>query len=157
MWFMTTNDDTTLLVLNELLTACKDAEEGYDTAADAVAVPELVELFEGYSLQRGKFVVELQDRIRTLRATPTSAGSPLGAAHRGWMGLKAAMESNETHALLAECERGEDMALKVYGAALKEPNVDAQSRALIQRQYEQVQAAHDRVRQLRDSATYAHR
>lgn len=154
---MTTNDDATLLMLNELLMANKDAEEGYQTAADAVAVPELVELFEGYALQRGKFVVELHDRIRTMRGTPAKTGTPMGALHQGWMGLKAAVASNETHALLAECERGDDMALKVYGTALKDQNLDGQSREIIQRQYEQVQAAHDRVRQLRDSATYAHR
>lgn len=154
---MTTNDDTTLLVLNELLMANKDAEQGFQTAADVVAVPELVELFEGYALQRGKFVLELQERIRTLRGTPAKSGSPAGALHRGWLGLKAAVESNETHAILAECERGEDMSIKLYGAALKDRDLDQQSRTLIQQQYEQVQAAHDRVRQLRDSATYAHR
>lgn len=154
---MTTNDDTTLRVLNELLMACRDAEQGYQAAADAVPAPELVELFEGYALQRGKFVVELQDRIRVLRGTPVKGGSPAGALHRGWMELKTAMASNETHALLAGCERGEDMATKLYGAALRDTAVDPQSRALVQRQYEQVQAAHDRIRQLRDSATYAAR
>lgn len=154
---MTTNDDKALLVLNELLMVCKDAEQGYQAAADAVPVPELVELFEGYALQRGKFVVELQERIRDLRGTAAKTGSPMGALHRAWMGLKGAVDSNETHALLAECERADAMAAKVYGAALQDPDIDGQSRALIQRQYELVQAAHDRVRQLRDSATYAAR
>jgi uncharacterized protein (TIGR02284 family) len=151
---MTTNDDTTILVLNRLLTANKDAEQGYQAAADAVAVPVLVELFEGYALQRGKFVVELGDRIRTLRGTPEQAGTALGALQRGWMGLKAAMAENDTRALLEECESADAMAARLYGAALKEQNIDPSSRQLIQRQYELVQAAHDRVRQLRDSSVY---
>jgi uncharacterized protein (TIGR02284 family) len=154
---MTTNDDTTLLVLNELLMANKDAEQGYQAAADAVPVAELVELFETLALERGKFVVQLQDRIRTLRGTPAKSGSPAGALHRGWMGLKAAVEANEAHALLAECERGDDMSLKLYAAALRESRLDGISRQLVQEQYERVQLAHDRVRQLRDSASYAHR
>ena len=154
---MITNDDTTLLVLNELLIANKDAEQGYSAAADAVHEAELVELFEGYALQRGKYVQELLERIRTLRGTPATSGSPLGALHRGWMNFKASHDANETHTLLAECERGEDMALKAYASALKQSDLDAISRTLIQNQYEQVQAAHDRVRQLRDSSTYAHR
>jgi uncharacterized protein (TIGR02284 family) len=154
---MTTNDDTTLLVLNELLMANRDAEQGYQAAADAVHEAELVELFEGYALQRGKYVQQLENRIRTLRGTPAKSGSPLGALHRGWMNFKANTDAHETHALLAECERGEDMALKLYAAALKTADIDGQSRSLIQAQYEQVQAAHDRVRQLRDSPTYAHR
>jgi uncharacterized protein (TIGR02284 family) len=73
------------------------------------------------------------------------------------MGLKTAIESNEAHALLAECERGEDMAVKAWGAAVQDPDLDRQSREMVQRQYELVQATHDRVKQLRDSATYAHR
>lgn len=154
---MTTNDDTTLLVLNNLIMAMKDAEQGYQAAADRVGVPELAELFEANVRQRTKFVLELQNRVRALRSTPAKTGTPVGALHRGWMGLKAALESNETHAILAECERGDDMSLKLFGSALKEIDIDRQSRELIQQQYEQVQAAHDRVRQLRDGETYAHR
>jgi hypothetical protein len=44
-----------------------------------------------------------------------------------------------------------------YREALAERALDAQTRQLVQEQYELVQASHDRVRQLRDSATYAHR
>lgn len=154
---MTTNDDQTLLILNDLLLACRDAEKAFQTAADHAKLPDLIELFAGFSLERAKFAKELEARIRTLRATPATPPNPGAALHRAWMGLKTAIESNEAHALLAECERGEDMAVKAYGAALQEPNLDGQSRELIQRQYELVQAAHDRVRQLRDSETYAHR
>lgn len=154
---MTTNDDTTLLVLRELILSGRDAEQGYQRAADRVKVPELVELFESYALQRKKFVIELEDRVRTLRGTPPEGGTVAGALHRAWMGVAEAVEGAETHALLAECERGEDAAAKAYAAALGEPKVDGQTREVIQRHYEQVQAAHDRIRQLRDSATYAHR
>jgi uncharacterized protein (TIGR02284 family) len=154
---MTTNDDKTILILNDLLLAARDAEKGFETAAEAAKLPELIELFEGYSLQRAKFVKELEERIRTLRATPVKVPNPAAAAHRAWMGVKTAIEANEAHALLAECERGEDMAVKAWGTAVKDPDLDRQSRDLVQRQYELVQATHDRVKQLRDSATYAHR
>lgn len=154
---MITNDDTALLVLKDLILAGRDAEHGYQLAADRVKLPELVELFEGYALQRRKFLGELEERVRTLRGTPPSSDSTVaGALHRGWMGLKTALESAEAHALLAECERGDALSVKAYGAALGEADVDAQTRQVIQQQYEQVQAAHDRVRQLRESATYAH-
>src|SRR4051812_27739566 len=154
---MTTNDDTALVILNDLLMTARDAERGFQTASDAVQKPELVELFAGFVLQRAKFAAELEQRIRTLRGEPVKLPNPAAAMHRAWMELDAAIESNETHAILAECERGEDMALKAYATALQSRDIDVQTRALIQRQYELVQAAHDRIRQLRDSATYAHR
>ncbi|MES2691882.1 MAG: PA2169 family four-helix-bundle protein [Verrucomicrobiota bacterium] len=151
---MTTNDDATLLALNELLIATRDAERGYQEAADVVALRDLVELFEGYALQRAKFAGEMEERIKTLRATPVKGGSPIGALHRGWMDLKVAADADPTHAraLLEECERGEDLALKLYAATLKSQDLDQITRTMIQRHYEQVQAAHDRVRQLRDAA-----
>ena len=154
---MTTNDHKTLLVLNNLIRASRDAEQGYLAAADAVAEPELVEMFAAYALQRARFADELHERVRSLRGTPENNGSPGGDVHRTWMGFRAAIEANDTHAILSECERGEDLAVMACRDALAERDIDNQSRGVIQRHYEFVQAAHDRVRQLRDSATYAHR
>lgn len=155
---MITNDDQALLALNSLIRVGRDAERGYLAAADIVPEPELVELFSEKALQRGKFVEELEDRIRTLRSTPDKAeGSIAGEAHRAWMGYATKMATAECHAILAECERGEDMAVAAHRDALARRDIDNQTRAIIQRHYEQVQAAHDRVKQLRDSATYAQR
>lgn len=147
---MITNDDLTLQVLNGLLMVSRDAEKGYQEAADVVTDPALVELFEEYALQRGKFALELRERITALRATPSDTGTPFAGLHRAWMDLKAALETRESRALLTECERGDALALKGYAAALREQDIDGQSRDLIQRQYELVQAAHDRIRQLRE-------
>ncbi len=154
---MTTNDEKTVLILNELMLAARDAEQGFQAAADRAQKRELIELFAAFSLQRAKFAKELEQRIRTLRATPARLPSPLAAAHRAWMNARMAFESNQAHALLAECERGEDLAVKAWATALKDPDLDGQTRDLVQVQYEQVQAAHDRIRQLRDSAEYAFR
>jgi len=154
---MTTNDRKTLLVLNNLIRASRDAEQGYLAAADAVPEPELVEMFAAYALQRAKFADELQERLRILRGTPETHGGLGGDVHRTWMGFRAAIESNDSHAILSECERGEDLAVMACRDALAERDLDNQTRGVIQRHYEFVQAAHDRVRQLRDSTVYAHR
>ncbi len=154
---MINNDDQALLVLNTLIRAGRDAEKGYLAAADLVAEPELVELFSEKALQRAKFVVEMEERIRTLRSTPEKDETVAGEVHRGWMGFRTQLASNECHAILSEVERGEDISVKAYGEALAQKDLDGQTRVLVQQQYEQVQAAHTRVRQLRDSATYAHR
>jgi uncharacterized protein (TIGR02284 family) len=56
------------------------------------------------------------------------------------------------HAVLAECERGEDAAKAAYEAALQK-NLPADVRTLVERQYQGVKANHDRVRNLRNAAT----
>lgn len=154
---MITTDETALRVLNSLIHASRDAEQGFLAAADGVAAPELVEIFSHYAMQRAKFAGELEERVRVLRGAPEKGGSLGGEVHRAWMGLKAAVQANQIHGILEECERGEDMAVMAYRQALAERDVDKQTRDLIQRQYEFVQAAHDRVRQFRDSETYAQR
>ena len=154
---MITNDEKALFVLNRLIRAGRDGELGFLAAADGVPDPELVQLFAEYAVQRAKAVVELQERVRVLRGTPDDNGTLGGEVHRAWLGLKAAMDATDIHGVLAECVRGEEAAVMVYREALAERDVDEQTRDIIQRQYEQVQATHDRLRQLRDSAAYAHR
>ena len=56
------------------------------------------------------------------------------------------------HAVLAECERGEDAAKAAYEAALQK-SLPADVRTLVERQYQGVKANHDRVRNLRNAAT----
>ncbi|MDO8543349.1 MAG: PA2169 family four-helix-bundle protein [Opitutaceae bacterium] len=154
---MKLSDEPALAVLNALLAVCTDSQQGYENAAADITDPELARVFNGYAEQRIKFADELHDRIRTLRREPDMSGTVGGDVHRAWMDVKAAMASAQHHAVLVECERADALAAKAYGAALQTRDLDEDTRRLIQRQYEAVQAAHDRVRQLRDSATYAHR
>lgn len=152
---MISNDDKAIAALNSLIHAGRDAEQGYMAAADAVAEPELIQMFAEFALERAKFVVELKHRVKTLRAEPADNGTLAGEAHRAWTGLRAIFETNEPHAILVECERGEDISVLAYREALAERDIDPQTRGLIQRQYEQVQAAHDRVRQLQQRLSRA--
>ena len=55
------------------------------------------------------------------------------------------------HAVLAECERGEDAAKAAYEAALRK-TCRPMLRTLVERQYQGVKANHDRVRNLRNAA-----
>jgi uncharacterized protein (TIGR02284 family) len=154
---MKLSDDTALNGLNQLLQVCRASQRGYQQAVTNASDPDLARLFSDYAGQRSKYIAELEDRIRTLRSDPAQGTLPGASMHQGWMEVKSASAFAPLHALLEECERGEDMAVAAYRTALQQRDMDEQSRRLIQRQYEGVQAAHDRVRQLRDSATYAHR
>ena len=154
---MLKTDDTSLGVLNALLAICYDSQQGYEVAATDVTDPELGRLFGELGAQRMMFGDELAARIKTLRAEPRQRGTAMGEVHRAWLDFRAANAQPQARALLLECERAEVLAVRAYGAALKTPDVDEQTLKLIQRQYEQVQLAHDRVRDLRDSPAYADR
>ena len=58
--------------------------------------------------------------------------------------------SGDDHAILAECERGEDSAVKEYKEAMQE-GLSSPVSDIVSRQYTDVKDAHDRIKQLRDA------
>jgi uncharacterized protein (TIGR02284 family) len=152
---MIRTDEPSLRALNALLPICNASQQGYETAARDAIDPELGRLFGELAAQRMKFGDELRERIRTLRAQPGGDESRVAATHRMWIDLQAALAADQAHVLLAECERAEDIAVAAYRDALATTDLDDLTQRLIQQQYEAVQIAHDRVRQLRDSPDYA--
>ena len=152
---MNSTINETIDTLNDLTEILKDGEHGFRTAAKDVEAPELAALFNRYATQRAEFAATLQAHVVALGAKVDKSGSITGDLHRGWINLKAALSTNEPHAVLSEAERGEDAAVAAYRKALDQGDLDQPTRDLISRQYTEVKAAHDHVRTLRDSSTYA--
>ncbi len=148
---MTSNTSNTS-VLNDLIETLKDGQAGFRAASEDVESPELKTLFNQFSLQRSAFAGELQSLAHEFGDhNPTDSSSVAGALHRGWIDLKAALTSHDDHAILSECERGEDVAVAAYRKALEDPDISATVADTLQRQYGDVKAAHDRVKALRDA------
>ncbi len=138
--------------VNSLIETLKDGEQGFRQSAEAAKDPALKSLFNEFSTERSRFAGELQDQLRQIgESEPEDSSSVAGSIHRAWIGLKAAVSSGDDHAILAECERGEDSAISEYKKAI---GIDLSSplRETVSRQYDKVKLAHDRVRSLRDSS-----
>jgi uncharacterized protein (TIGR02284 family) len=90
----------------------------------------------------------LQNEVLRLGGDPEKAGSVAATLHRGWINMKSAVTGEDENAVLAECERGEDSAVANYKDALADENLPSDVRSIIERQYAQVQEAHDRIRNL---------
>jgi uncharacterized protein (TIGR02284 family) len=139
--------------INSLIETLKDGQEGFRKAAEAVRDPELKSLFNEYSLQRSRFAGELQSEAISLgESKPEDSSSTAGALHRTWINLKSAITSKDDHAILAECERGEDSAVKEYRDAMEKEGLSAPVREIVSRQFTEVKSAHDRIKQLRDAS-----
>jgi len=138
--------------INNLIETLKDGQEGFKQAAEGVKDPQLKSLFNEYSQQRSRFATELQSQARSLgEPEPETGSSAAGALHRSWINLKSAVTKGDGHAILAECERGEDSAVEQYKKAVDD-NLSAQLREIVSRQYAEIKKAHDRIRNLRDAA-----
>ncbi len=139
--------------INGLIETLKDGQEGFKQAAEAVKDSNLKSLFSEFSLQRAKFAGELQSQAQQLgESNPEDSSSVAGAMHRTWIDLKSALTSGDDHAILAECERGEDSAIKEYKEAMEGQDLSSPVRDIISRQYSEVKSAHDRIKGLRDAA-----
>lgn len=140
-------------VLNNLIETCKDGEKGFREAADEVRNPSLRTLFSEYATQRAQYAQELQQTVASLGQSPEQSGSVAGALHRGWIDVKSAITGKDDQAIVNECERGEDMAVSAYRDAMAK-DLPSDLKSLVERQYQGVQEAHGRVRDLKHSGVH---
>jgi uncharacterized protein (TIGR02284 family) len=135
--------------LNNLIETLKDGKNGFETAASDVKDARVISTFQELAQERGRLAGELQAEVRKLGGDPEMSGSAAAAVHRGWINIKSALGGGEK-AILAEAERGEDVAVKHFEKAMKE-KLPADVASVVQRQYASVKKAHDRVRDMRDT------
>jgi uncharacterized protein (TIGR02284 family) len=141
------DNDKVISTLNRLIETVTDGEEGFKTAAEGLTDPQTKALFLQYSRGRGEMARELQAEVRKIGGAPDQGGSVSGTLHRGWINIKSAVTGRNDSSIIAEAERGEDVAKKVFEEALNEP-LPPSTRALVQQLAARVREAHDRVRSI---------
>ena len=139
-------------LINKLVEINHDRTEGYRKAADETEDADIKALFDKYSRQSGEFGSELTKRVSTLGEEPVKGTSASGKVYRAWMDVKSALTSKDRKAILGSCEFGEDVAVSAYRDVLEEKELSPESRILVERQMSMITAAHDEIRNLRDTA-----
>jgi uncharacterized protein (TIGR02284 family) len=148
------NENDAVSVLEDLIETCKDGQKGYQDAASHVKRMDLKTFFNEQSLERARFAGELQEeRIRLGHTDKKDSGSVSATLHRTWIDTKVSMGAGDK-AILESVEAGEDNAKEAYQKAVTSdlPENIAQ---IVRRQAASVQAAHDKVKSLRDEAKAA--
>ncbi|MDB5818105.1 MAG: aldehyde dehydrogenase [Rhizobacter sp.] len=143
------NNNDVVKALNDLIETSKDGEMGFDKSADQVKNSELKALFKQRAAECRQSASELQAQVTQYGGSPQTGGSTVGALHRTWVQVRGSISTLSDHAVLEECERGEDHALARYRAALKE-ELPATLMTLVERQLQGVQRNHDQIKSLRD-------
>lgn len=131
-------------VLNDLIETAKNGQEGYKAAASGVDDPATKSALTKFSEQRAQFAEDLKGRVRALGGDTEKGGSPLGSAHRGWINVKAAVSQKDESAILAECKKGDEAAIKNYEGAL-DKNLPEKLRGEIKGQLEDIKSAYEQV------------
>ena len=138
----------TQALLNELVETLKEGEKGYAEAMTDVEDADLKETFKEFALQRSGYINEIEDQMLKLNLNPDESTSVTSKVHRAFINLKGLVTGKDRVAILNECERGEDYAVKAYQTALKAQDLPSTVKGIIEKQYQGVQAAHSKIKSL---------
>jgi uncharacterized protein (TIGR02284 family) len=147
---LVTMSDKAAGYVQDLIKLNIDSAEGFTAAADSIDSPDIASVFREYASQRSANAEALKAAVAYNGQQPAQSGSVTGTVHRWWLELKGKVTAGGLHAVLSEAERGEDTIKHRYEAALKEC-AGSPVLGVLQSQYTGVKAAHDNVRDLRDS------
>jgi uncharacterized protein (TIGR02284 family) len=138
--------------VQELIQINIDARDGFEYAAGKLENMSIAGLFEQMAAERRVQAEELSRLVEYNGEEPDRSGSFSAAVHRAWMGIRDSLSTakSDDYAILAEAERGEDAILEAYEDALK-CGCSGGLYDVLQRHYQGVKSAHDRVRDLRDA------
>lgn len=147
------NKEKAIDAINELITINNDRIEGYETAIGETNETDLKGIFAGMIQSSQKCKSELTFEVQKLGGTPAEGTKNTGKIYRIWMELKAAITDKNRKAILNSCEFGEDVAKGSYEKVLEQEkeHLSIEQNKLVQTQYSQLKAEHDKIKSLRDS------
>jgi len=141
-------------VINDLIQINNDRVAGFEKVIADIKDEnlDLKELFQGYALQSREYGQELAAIVGSSEEVETG-NSVSGTLHRAWIDVKSLFGGSDRASILAEAERGEDSIKKTYQDALSGGELPADALEIVTRQARKINAAHDQIKALRDTAS----
>jgi len=131
-------------VLNDLIQLCRDGENGYRDAAESVKDGFTQMLLKEFARRRSRFAAVLQGYVRAHGGTPQRKGSVAGSIHKSWMNFQCAIGKNDDRAIISECKRGEEFALRHYKQA-RSTDLPSDLLSILQMQAEEIEKAAEKL------------
>jgi uncharacterized protein (TIGR02284 family) len=141
-------------VLNDLIEINNDRVAGFEKAIKDLdeGDADLKAVFEKFANESRNNINELTTTVNSFGGEAETGTSGTGAIHRAWLDVKATFTGHDRKSVLAECERGEDAIKKAYKSAIDESSeLSPEALQIISSQQQGINAAHDRIKALRDS------
>lgn len=139
-------------VLNDLVMINNDRIVGYEKAVKELKPEDqdLRSLFDHMIIESQQIKSDLVQELQVLHGDVEKGTTEMGKIYRGWMSLKAVFTGESRHAILSNCEYGEDSAQKAYDKALETEKLPAFLREMFINQHATLKASHDEIRDLRN-------
>ena len=146
------NNKETIEVLNDLIQINNDRIVGYERAIKETKPEDddLKVFFATMISESHQIKIALATEVQVLGAEVEQGTTTSGKIYRAWMDVKAVFTGHDRHAVLENCEAGEDAAQRAYETALNHEDLPAFIRELLRDQQQVLRASHDDIRALRD-------
>ena len=148
---MADSDNRVVRLSNSLHRFCKAGEKGFEVVAENARNRGLKMVLKTYAQQRAEFADELEGEIKRFGGEVSKRESIRGLIHRGRIDIVATLtigDHNVENSILGEALLGEAAVVKAYQRALQQ-ELPEETKAIVQRQSEALQKAHDHVELLR--------
>lgn len=141
----------TIEVLNDLIQINNDRIAGYERAIKESSSEDndLKVLYASMIGESHQIRIALATEVQAMGAEVEKGTTTSGKIYRAWMDVKAVFAGHDRHAVLANCEAGEDAAQRAYRMAL-EHDLPQYIRELLVRQQETLRESHDEIKMMRD-------
>lgn len=139
-------------VLNDLVMINNDRISGYQRAIKELKSgdADLKTLFDKMIVESQQIKSDLTHEIQVLHGDVEQGTTEMGKIYRAWMDVKSIFTGENRHAVLSNCEAGEDAAQKAYAKALETERLPAFIRDMLTSQRSMLRNSHDEIRDLRN-------
>ncbi|HEY4060548.1 MAG TPA: PA2169 family four-helix-bundle protein [Puia sp.] len=146
------NTKETIEVLNDLVQINNDRITGYEKAIKETKPEDddLKILYATMIAESHRIKIALATEIQALGAEVEQGTTTSGKIYRAWMDVKAVFSGHDRHAVLTNCEAGEDAAQRAYRMALEHDHLPSFIQELLLQQQTTLKASHDEIKALRD-------
>ena len=135
----------TITLLQSLGSQVRDSAAGYRKARDETDDQSLKSEFGHLVDEREDMIEALDECLTDLGAEPAASGTVMGAAHRLFFDLRAAISGRNREAILREIVRGESVLEEAYDAAIK-AGLPPAIHNVVRRQHRLARRSRDRFR-----------
>ena len=136
--------------LEEILEKNRDAEKGFQKAADNADSASLKSYFERKSRERAQFNNSLKKEMIAYYDDFDEDSSFSGSVHRAWMDIKALFSADNDESMLEEAIRGDKAAIEEYEDVLEDKTLSNSIATLIREQKSKIETDLNEIKSLED-------
>lgn len=141
------DENEVVVRLLELIEVDHEVGQGFELAAEIAVDSRARAVLMRASLQRQRFVHELQSEVRGLGGDPTAVERRVGHLHRSWLALHTAQREHDVTGAVEACASGDLQTLDAYRAVIA-AGLPLPTRALLRRQELEIEMLHGALQNL---------